>query len=57
MLDVISKCFEQPDEIRTFLSKALPQVIVVQTDVNWAVSTSGYTPSLFLWKHQHCRSD
>ena len=44
MLDVISKCFEQPDEIRTFLSKALPQVIVVQTDVNWAVSTSGYTP-------------
>jgi len=26
------------------LSKALPQVIVLQTDVNWAVSTSGYTP-------------
>jgi len=28
------------------LSKALPHVIVVQTDVNWAVSTSGYTPLL-----------
>jgi hypothetical protein len=26
------------------LSKALPEVIVLQTDVNWAVSTSGYTP-------------
>jgi hypothetical protein len=26
------------------MSKALPQVIVLQTDVNWAVSTSGYTP-------------
>jgi hypothetical protein len=26
------------------VSKALPQVIVLQTDVNWAVSTSGYTP-------------
>lgn len=26
------------------LSRALPGVIVLQTDVNWAVSTSGYTP-------------
>jgi len=26
------------------LSKALPGAIVLQTDVNWAVSTSGYTP-------------
>lgn len=26
------------------LSKVLPGVIVLQTDVNWAVSTSGYTP-------------
>jgi len=28
------------------LSRALPGVIVLQTDVNWAVSTSGYTPLL-----------
>jgi hypothetical protein len=26
------------------LSRALPDVIVLQTDLNWAVSTSGYTP-------------
>jgi hypothetical protein len=26
------------------LSRALPGVIVLQTDLNWAVSTSGYTP-------------
>jgi len=26
------------------LSRALPNVIVLQTDLNWAVSTSGYTP-------------
>jgi hypothetical protein len=26
------------------LSRALPGVVVLQTDVNWAVSTSGYTP-------------
>jgi len=26
------------------MSKALPGVVVLQTDVNWAVSTSGYTP-------------
>lgn len=28
------------------LSRALPGVIVLQTDLNWAVSTSGYTPLL-----------
>lgn len=28
------------------LSRALPDVIVLQTDLNWAVSTSGYTPLL-----------
>jgi len=28
------------------LSRALPGVVVLQTDVNWAVSTSGYTPLL-----------
>jgi|SRR5882672_1447256 len=27
-----------------YLSRELPGVIVVRTDVNWAVSTSGYTP-------------
>ncbi|HKW63507.1 MAG TPA: hypothetical protein VJN89_13245 [Candidatus Acidoferrum sp.] len=27
-----------------YLSRELPGVIVVSTDVNWAVSTSGYTP-------------
>jgi hypothetical protein len=26
------------------LSRALPGVVVLQTDLNWAVSTSGYTP-------------
>jgi hypothetical protein len=26
------------------LSRAVPGVVVLQTDVNWAVSTSGYTP-------------
>jgi hypothetical protein len=29
-----------------YLSRELPGVIVVRTDVNWAVSTSGYTPVL-----------
>ncbi|HXN24677.1 MAG TPA: hypothetical protein VOA41_18240 [Candidatus Dormibacteraeota bacterium] len=29
-----------------YLSRELPGVIVVRTDVNWAVSTSGYTPLL-----------
>lgn len=27
-----------------YLSRALPDVIVLQTDLNWSVSTSGYTP-------------
>ena len=29
-----------------YISRDLPGVIVVRTDVNWAVSTSGYTPLL-----------
>ena len=29
-----------------YLSRELPSVIIVRTDVNWAVSTSGYTPLL-----------
>jgi hypothetical protein len=34
------------NEAGLYLSRELPGVIVLRTDVNWAVSTSGYTPLL-----------
>jgi len=41
-----------------YMSRDLPGVIVVRTDVNWAVSTSGYTPLLIpLEDSQEHRAD
>jgi hypothetical protein len=40
-----------------YLSRELPGVIVVRTDLNWAVSTSGYTPLLIPLERSQTQTD